>query len=258
MHIYQAIILGIVEGLTEFLPISSTAHLLLTQKILGIVSTDFVKTFSIAIQLGAIGAVIIFYSTKLRLIKEIWLKVIVAFIPTGIVGFVLYKSIRHLLEGNDQIILWALGLGGIVLVLFEFFSKNKISQVEVVQELRSFSYPRAFLVGLAQSLAVVPGVSRSAATIVAGRALGLSRQAVVEFSFLLAIPTIGAATLYDLYKNASAFSTGQYDILIIGFISAFISAYIGIRWMIRFIKEHNFIWFGYYRIVLALAWFPFF
>ncbi len=258
MQWYDAVILGIVEGITEFLPISSTAHLLLAEKLLGIATTDFVKTFTIAIQLGAIVAVMVVYLQRLSLVRVVWRKVVAAFIPTAIVGFVLYKGIKQLLTPDSPVVFWALALGGLILIGFEFFAKNKKEQIDVNKELKTLSYPKALLIGLAQSLAVVPGVSRSAATIIAGRALGLSRQAVVEFSFLLAIPTIAAATLYDMYKNAAAFSNTEFDILTIGFAAAFVSAYFAIRWLLSFIKEHNFISFGFYRIVLVVIWLAFF
>lgn len=258
MQLFHAIILGIVEGITEFLPISSTAHLLLTERLLGLPSTELLKTFTIAIQLGAILAVLLLYIQRLSLVKEVWLKIVVAFIPTGLIGFFFYRSVRAFLSGDDSIILWALGIGGLIIVLFEFFSKDTVGPHDTIKELHTFSYGKVFLVGLAQSLALIPGVSRAAATIIAGRALGLSRQAIVEFSFLLAIPTMGMAVLYDMYKQAPMFNWEQVDFFIVGFVAAFISAYISVRWLLSFIKKHNFIIFGFYRIAIALLFIPLF
>lgn len=259
MQYLDAIILGLVEGITEFLPISSTAHLLLTQKVLGLDTTTFLSSFTIAIQLGAIGAVVFLYLSRFAFIKKIYLKIFTALIPTAVVGLLVYDRVRDLLEGNTTL-LWALGIGGIILIIFELLVKEKEVDVSAEKELQSVSYLKSFSIGLAQALAVIPGVSRAGATIVAGRSLGLSRSAVVEFSFLLAIPTVFMATVYDLYKQAPLIDLSKENIIVftIGFFTAFVSAYVTVKWLLSFIKSHNFIMFGFYRIVLALLCIPLF
>ena len=254
MTIIQALILGIVEGITEFLPISSTGHLILTSKLLGVADSNFTKSFEIAIQFGAILSVVVFYWHKFYKNKENWKKVFTAFIPTAIIGFLLYKIIKGFLLSNATIVVWSLFLGGVVLILFEiWYKKNNLILADKTKEI---SYKKSFLIGLFQSLAIIPGVSRSGATIIGGMSVGISRQAIVEFSFLLAVPTMAAATGYDLLKSAGSFSFNQIHILAIGFIVSFFVAMASIKWLLYFIKNHTFIFFGYYRIIAALVfWF---
>jgi undecaprenyl-diphosphatase len=249
MNYFHALIFGIVEGISEFLPISSTGHLILTAKLLGLDHTQFLKTFEISIQLGAILSVVVLYWRQILVNFEIMKRVAAAFIPTAIIGFILYKFIKKFLLGNESVVLWSLFLGGIFLIVFEFFHKEK---EEAHEELETISFRKAILIGLAQSLAVIPGVSRSAATICGGLALGLKRKTIVEFSFLLAIPTMLAATALDLAKNASSFSMDQFSVLGIGFLVSFIVAWLSVKFLLHFIKRHNFIYFGVYRILLAL------
>ncbi|MES2437371.1 MAG: undecaprenyl-diphosphatase UppP [Patescibacteria group bacterium] len=253
MTYIHALILGIIEGITEFLPVSSTAHLDLSARLLSIPTSEFLKTFEIAIQLGAILAVVIIYASWLKRSRELWKRIIIAFLPTGIIGFVLYKLIKSILLGNIEIMVWTLGIGGIVLILFELLYKEKPKTVSSEQELETLSYKKAFIIGLVQAIAVIPGVSRSAATVIAGRSLGVSRQAIVEFSFLLAIPTMAAATGYSLLKEASSFSSHEFSLLGIGFVAAFISALIAVKTFLKYIRNHTMIGFGIYRIFLALA-----
>lgn len=253
MNAFHAFILGIVEGISEFLPISSTGHLILTSRLLGISQTEFVKTFEIAIQLGAILSVIVLYWKKFLMNLEVLKRVCTAFLPTAIIGFALYKIIKKFLLGNSHIVVWALFIGGLFLILFELFHREKEN---AVTQVASISYKQAILIGVFQSIAVIPGVSRSAATIIGGLTLGLRRDAIVEFSFLLAVPTMLAATLLDLFKNANAFTQGQFTLLGIGFVTSFIVAILAIKFLIRFIKNHSFISFGVYRILIALLfWF---
>lgn len=249
----QAVLFGVVEGITEFLPISSTGHLILLADALKLPTTEFVKSFEIAIQLGAILAVLVLYSRRLFKNREIMKRVLVAFIPTGAVGLVLYRIIKTFLLVNTGVVLWALLVGGVALILFEFMLRRR---GESGAPVAFITYRQAFLIGLGQSLSVVPGVSRAAATIVSGLALGLRRETIVEFSFLLAIPTMAAATGLDLIKNASQFSTDQFGALAVGFAAAFVTAIFAIRFLLRFIKTNTFIPFGVYRIALAGAfWF---
>ena len=249
MHIFQSIILGIVEGVTEFLPISSTGHMILAGHLLGITETDFVKSFEIIIQLGAILAVVVLYWKKLLLNKKIFLRVCTAFLPTAIIGLALYKIVKTYLLGNLYVVLWSLLLGGIFLVVFEWQRKGKASNTK---ELESISYKQAFIIGLFQSIAIIPGVSRSAATIVGGLWLGISRDVIVEFSFMLAVPTMIAATGLDLIKSGHSFTGNQFGLLAIGFLTAFVFALLAIKFLLGYVKNHTFTSFGIYRIIISL------
>ncbi len=256
MTIFDVIILGIVEGTTEFLPVSSTAHLMMTVKLLDISLTDFIKSFEIIIQSGAIGAVCVLYVQTL--IKNIMIvkKILIAFIPTGIVGFILYKLVKGFLLGNFYLIIGTLALGGIGFIIFElWYGKKAQPQYSGIDEIASMSYTKACMIGLAQSLAIVPGVSRSGATIVAGMLSGLSRSAAVEFSFLLAFPTIAAATGYDILKNAETFSRDQIGLLALGFLVSAVSAFLAMKFFLNFVRNHNFVVFGVYRIIIAILFF---
>ena len=254
MDLWTSVILGIVEGFSEFLPISSTGHLILTGKLLGLEETEFIKSFEIAIQLGAILSVVVLYWRTLLVDREVIKRVAVSFLPTGIIGFVLYKLIKTILLGSSAVVLWSLLIGGIVIIFFEKFHKEK---EDATGELAEMTYRQAFLIGVFQSLAVIPGVSRSAATIIGGLILDMKRRTIVEFSFLLAVPTMLAATAYDLYKNAANFSLAEYHLLVIGSSTAFIVALLSIKFLIRFVQTHTFIAFGVYRIALVIVWLVF-
>lgn len=252
MSILQAIILGVVEGLTEFLPISSTGHLVLVSDLLGILQTDYVKNFEVVIQLGAILAVVVLFWRRLITDWDIWKKIIVAFIPTGIIGFLLYGLVRDFLLGNMMVVISALFIGGLILVFLEkrFFIGGQTGE--------SINYKQAILIGLAQAVAIVPGVSRSASTIIGGLFLGIKREVVVEFSFLLAIPTMLAASGLSLIKSADTLVEASLWPLIVGFIVSFLSALVAVKWLVGFVQKHNLVFFGYYRIILALVFFLFF
>ncbi len=244
-----------VEGVTEFLPVSSTGHLILTARALNMPQTEFLKTFEIAIQLGAILSVVVLYGKKFLVNVEILKRVAAAFFPTALVGFVLYKAIKKFLIGNEQVVLFSLFFGGLALILFEIFYKHKEN---TVKSLEAISYPQAVGIGLFQSLAMIPGVSRSAATICGGLVLGLERKTIVEFSFLVAVPTMGAAVALDLLKNASSFSGDQMGVLGVGFVLSFLVAMASIRWLLGFIQKHTFTAFGIYRMALASVFWIFF
>lgn len=246
MHIFHAIILGIVEGLTEFLPISSTAHLALSAKLMGISSGEFIKSFEIIIQVGAIAAVAVLYLKEIFK-KDIFWRLVVAFIPTAIIGFLLYKVIKQYLLSNFVTMAWALIIGGIIIIAFELWYKKR--EKESVTQI---SYGKCIIIGICQSLAIIPGVSRAAATIVSGLALGISRETIVKFSFLLAVPTLLGATVLDVYKSRGEFVSSQYGLLAIGFVFAFISAMLVITAFLKYIRKHDFKGFGIYRIVLGL------
>jgi undecaprenyl-diphosphatase len=245
---FHTIILAIIEGLTEFLPISSTGHLILAQKFLGITPTEFTKSFDILIQLSAILAVVVLYWKKILSSRSLWKKMIIAFIPTGILGFTLYKYIKGFLLGNVLITVFALLIGGIVLLIIDRLPKLK-SGTNNIKDLKTFNL---FSIGLFQSLSMIPGVSRSAASIVGGLFSGLTRVEAVEFSFLLAIPTMAAASGYDLLKTGFTFTSFEYLLLGIGSFFSFISALVAVKAFTSFVAKHNFTVFAVYRIILAI------
>lgn len=252
MDYFSALILGVIEGLTEFLPVSSTGHLILASTALGIAHTEFHKTFEIVIQFGAILAVVVTYWRDL-LNLEIIKRLLVAFIPTGIIGFTLYRFIKDHLIGNDMVVVWALLLGGIALIAFEWAHNEKGGE----EGIERITYGQALFIGVFQSLAIVPGVSRAAASIVGGLIAGLRRGTVVQFSFLLAVPTMAAASGYDLLKTAPSFTADEFGLLAAGFLAAFLVALIAIRFLLRYVRRHTFIPFGIYRIAVALAFMVF-
>lgn len=248
MTIIQSLILSIVEGFTEFLPISSTGHMILAGKIMNIAETDFVKSFEIIIQFGAILAVALLFINKLKKNPTFFPKLFVAFLPAAGVGFILYKFIKSILLGNSYVTVVSLVIGGLLLIVFEKFWKNK----KPTTNFQTMTYAQAFVIGLFQSISVIPGVSRAAATIVGGMVMGLSREEAVEFSFLLAIPTIAAASGYDLMKSHIQWSTPELMMLVFGFVGAFISALIAVKWFLEFIKKNTFLPFAYYRIAAGI------
>lgn len=249
MQWFEALILGAVEGITEFLPISSTAHLMLAAEALGLSQTDFVKTFEIAVQCGAILAVAVLYWRSF-INQETLTTLAVAFIPTGIVGFLLYPFIKQSLVGNITVALYALFFGGIALVFFEYWYKRRAPAADA-----PLTYGKALIIGLFQSVAVIPGVSRSAATILGGLMLGLSRTKIVEFSFLLAVPTMALATGYDILKNREFLMQSEFSLLMLGFLASFVVALLAVTFLLRFIRRHDFVPFGIYRIVLTVLFF---
>lgn len=260
MTFLHAIILGVIEGITEFLPISSTGHLILTNQLLGIVESNFVKSFDIAIQLGAILAVAFLYGKKLYYDHELLKRVAVAFVPTAIIGLALHGLVKKYLLGNTSVVLTSLLIGGLVIILFEqWLVRKEAVEVRIEHEDGSpiINYQQAVVVGLAQSVAIIPGVSRSAATVVGGLALGLPRKTIVEFSFLLAIPTMVAATSLDLLKTGFVFSAREWELILVGALVSGSVALVAIKWLLRYIAHHTFSPFGWYRIAVALIGFWF-
>ena len=253
MNYLDATILGIVEGLSEFLPISSTGHLILASSLLGISGDAFTKTFEIAIQLGAILSVVDLYWRRLFFDWELMKRLAVAFIPTGVIGFAFYKIVKQLL-GSPIVVVASLFVGGVILIVFEKWHKEKD---DAASDLSAMSYGTAVKLGLFQAISIIPGVSRSGATILGGLLLGMKREAIVEFSFLLAVPTMLAATAYDLLKNAGDFHGAQWSFLGVGFVVSFVVATIAIRFFLRFVRTHDFTSFGIYRIVAAIFFFLF-
>lgn len=253
MEIFEAVILSIVEGLTEFLPVSSTGHLVLTAHILNIPQVSFTKTFEIAIQSGAIAAALLLYANKLILNPKLVKNVLTAFIPTALVGFILYRPIKENFIGNINLTIAALFFGGIFIILFEKFFSKKSVRLRSGSSMDALSLSKAVVIGIFQSISVIPGVSRALASIIGGELVGLSRRDAVEFSFILAIPTLFAATGFDLIKSYKNFSAGDLNILIVGFAGSFLVALATMKWFIKFIKTSNLTVFGIYRIIAAAA-----
>lgn len=256
MTTLQAIRLGIVEGLTEFLPVSSTGHMIITTAILHMDPTPFVKTFTVAIQLGAILAVVVLYWKRFFDFKTIndaftfYLKLFVAFLPAGILGYIFNKKIDELL-GSVDVVAWSLFIGGFILVFIDYI----FAKTEKNPEL-PLTYPMAFIIGCFQVISMIPGVSRSAATITGGLSQKLGRKQAAEFSFFLAVPTMFAATIFKLYKfhkdnGPMGISHHDYAMLGIASIVAFVVALIAVKTFITFLTNHGLKLFGYYRIIVG-------
>jgi len=251
---FKAVFLGIIEGLTEFIPVSSTAHLIIFSQILNF---DNIRNnvFEIAIQIGGISAIAVIYYQKFN---KIFLKfyqkqnqsfidnISLAFIPAVIVGFLCHDYIKKFLFSNLTISI-SLILGGVIIILVEKFHK-KFS----INELDSIKKPTAFMIGIFQCLAMIPGVSRSGATIIGAMICGINRKVATEFSFFLAVPTIGSACVYDIYKNLDKLNFEDIELITLGILSSFISSLIVIKWLIKFVSHNNFNIFGYYRIIVGL------
>jgi undecaprenyl-diphosphatase len=251
MNTLQSIIIAIVEGLTEFLPISSTGHMIIAEKILGITETDFIKVFTVAIQLGAILAVVVLYAKKFFNFKQwqFYVKLAVAVIPALVLGFLFNKKIDALLESSLTVAVSMLA-GGVILLFIDKAFKNPVIESE-----EKISYGKAIIIGIWQCIAMVPGVSRSAASIIGGMQQKLTRSAAAEFSFFLAVPTMLAATgykLYKYYKENGGFTHYEIHYLLIGNVVAFIVALLAIKFFIGFVKKYGFKFWGWYRIALGI------
>ncbi|MEY2760616.1 MAG: Undecaprenyl-diphosphate phosphatase [Bacteroidota bacterium] len=251
-EILKTIILGLVEGLTEFLPVSSTAHLIVSENLLGIENSKFLNFFTVFVQLGAIAAVPFLYFKRLFASGlSIYYTIIASFIPAVILG-VLFDDLLEALFQGYWFIAASWIVGGIILIRIDKWLPTKVDSIEI----QSISYLKAFKIGLFQCIAMIPGVSRSGATIVGGRVLGLSHSAAVEYSFLLGIPTILGACAKKLldYRNDLdiLFTKEHIQFLSIGTVISFIVAMLTIKWMVGFVKKHGFALFGYYRIIIGL------
>jgi len=245
MSILQAIILGIVEGLTEFLPISSTGHMIIASALLGLPETDFVKTFIVSIQLGAILSVVVLYWKRFFKSVDFYIKLAVAFIPAGVIGFLLSKKIDEML-GSVEVVAISLFVGGIFLLFVD-----KIFAATENAPDKEISYWAAFKIGCLQVLSIIPGVSRSGATIVGGLIQKLNRKQAAEFSFFLAVPTMFAATAFKLLKSYHSITGENISLLLIGNIVAFIVAMIAIKVFITYLQKNGFFIFGVYRIIVG-------
>lgn len=267
MDLLQALILGLVEGLTEYLPVSSTGHLLLAQRIMGIASSDAADAFAICIQAGAILAVLGLYRKRVGQMalgmlgrdpdgRRLALNILAAFIPAAVLGFALEKTIKKFLFGGNEWGLWpvvaAWFVGGAAILAVSFFKKRNTDRKGLA--LDALTVRMAVIVGIAQCLAMWPGVSRSLITIVGGLLVGLSLPAAVEFSFLLGVLTLSAATAYDALKHGremlDAFGPAP---LAVGFLAAWISAVLAVKWMVGYLNKHGMDIFGWYRVALAIV-----
>jgi len=249
MTLLEAIILGIVEGITEFLPISSTGHMIIASSLMGIAEDSFTKTFTVSIQFGAILSVVFLYWKRFFQSLDFYYKLFIAFIPAAVFGKLLNDFIDSLL-GNVAVVAYMLLAGGVFLIFMDHIIKEKKDQTD-----DEISYKTAFKIGMFQVIAMIPGVSRSAATIIGGMMQGLSRKTAAEFSFFLAVPTMFAATvykLYEFYKSGVIIEQNQITLLVVGNIVAFIVAVLAIRSFIGVVTKYGLKVYGYYRIALGV------
>jgi undecaprenyl-diphosphatase len=252
MNFINALILGLVEGITEFLPISSTAHLIITSKLLHISQSEFQTFFEIFIQSGAILAVVFLYFSYVLKHKELWGKIIVSFIPTAIVGLVLEKIIKKVFFNSMPLIIGSMFLVGLLFIIFEYLVKNK--KIKLEKPIGKMSYVEAFIVGLGQSLAVVPGVSRAGIVMLTMMGEGYKRDESAIYSFLLAVPTILAASGLEIIKTDFKVITNINNLLFlaVGFFVSLETAYLTVKWFIGFLQKNSLVGFGIYRILLAI------
>lgn len=252
MNLFHALLLGVVEGITEFLPVSSTAHLILTGKFLGLAQDEFVGFFEVFIQSGAIFAVLFLYVKYMLSHREIIKNTLLSFIPTAIIGFLLYGVIKSVFFNSELLIVFSMLFVGLLFLLLEYLiAKNRIT---LKKPLAHMTPVQAILIGLAQSLAVIPGVSRSGIVMAYMMFAGFKRDEAAVYSFILAFPTILMASLYDLYKMRDMLAGAQQNIALIavGFAASFAVAYAVMRWFIGFLKSNTLVPFALYRIALAI------
>ncbi|MBI9068955.1 MAG: undecaprenyl-diphosphate phosphatase [Salinivirgaceae bacterium] len=245
MNWIHALIIAIVEGITEFLPVSSTGHMIITQKVLGIENSDFVKAFIVNIQFGAILSVVVLYWKRFLQSMKFYYKLFIAFIPAAFFGLLLSDVIDQLLE-NVLVVAISLVVGGVILVFVDSWFKNSDEKNQEV------TYKKSFIIGLFQVIAMIPGVSRSASTIIGGMTQNLTKKNAAEFSFFLAVPTMAAASGYKLLQNYTSITNENIGLLIFGNIIAFFVAMLAIKSFIAFLTKNGFKVFGYYRIVVGL------
>jgi len=255
MTIFDSIILGVIEGFTEFLPISSTGHLIVASEFLGINQTNITKAYEVIIQFAAILAVVLNYRDKFTIKKiDLWTKVFLAFIPIGAVGFVFSSEIKELF--SIQIVAMMFIIGGIIFLLVEkFFIPTEIT---IIEDIENITLKQSMIIGFAQIFALIPGTSRAGSTIIGALLVGLSRKASAEFSFLLAFPVMSAVTAYDLLKHYKDFSDANLITLAIGFVVSFFVAYLTIKLFLKFLEKFTFVAFGVYRIIFGVLLLIFF
>lgn len=252
MDFLQVIILGIVEGVTEFLPVSSTFHLIFSAQLMGIQQSEFMKLFEVVIQSGAIVSVVFLYGGELIRDKELLNKVIVSFLPTALVGFTLYKVIKTIFFESQYLMIGVFFIMGLLFILFEYLIKK--DRISLKKETKDLTVQDALLIGFVQSLAVIPGVSRAGSVLLGMMLLRYKRDEAARYSFILSIPTIFVASAYDLYKMRQTLteSVNNGGLLIVGFLTAMIISFFVMKWFIAYLKKNSLTVFGYYRILLAI------
>ncbi len=252
MNIFNSLILGLVEGITEFLPISSTAHLIISSKLLNIPQTEFQKFFEVFIQSGAILAVVVIYWKVILRNRNLIINIILSFIPTAVVGLLLHKIIKGVFFESFTLIATSLFIIGLLFIVYEYLLKNKYVKAE--KKIIQMTIIQALLIGVGQSLAVVPGVSRAGAVILTMLIMGFNREESALYSFVLAVPTLLAASAFDFIKTKpEIIFTGNNPLfLMIGLITSFFSAMIAIKWFIKFLQKNTLTYFGIYRIALSI------
>lgn len=248
MTYLHALILAIIEGLTEFLPVSSTGHMIIASSAMGIADDDFVKAFEVIIQFGAILSVLVLYFRRFLPDWSFYKKLFFAFLPTAVIGFIVKDGVDYLL-GSVQVVAWSLIIGGIILIWSDRFFAHLHIEGSSVKDL---TLKKSIALGIFQSIAMIPGVSRSAATIIGGLSLGMNRKEAAEFSFFLAVPTMAAATGYKVLKMYNTIQADQLGILAFGCVVAFIVAILAIKVFIGIVSRYGFKAFGIYRILLGV------
>jgi len=248
LDIFQAIIIGVIEGFTEFLPISSTGHMIVASKFMGIEESALMKAYEVIIQFAAILAVVLIYREKISFKKiDLWMKLLVAFLPLAVVGFIFKDVIKTLF--NVQTVAWMFIIGGFIFLIVEYFYKESESHTQDVEKV---SYKQAWWVGFTQIFSLIPGTSRAGATIVGGLLTGMDRKTSSDFSFLLAIPVMAAVSGYDLLKHYQDFADANWGAFVVGFVVAFVVAYITVKLFLVFIQKFSFVPFGIYRIIFGI------
>ena len=249
MDIFQAVIIGIIEGFTEFLPISSTGHMIVASKFLGVAETDLTKAYEVIIQFAAIMAVMLIYREKITFKKiDLWMKLLFAFLPLAIVGFVFKDTIKALF--SVEVVATMFIIGGMVFLIVEHFYKEQPYHTKSVEKV---TWKQAWWVGVAQIFSLIPGTSRAGATIIGGLLSGMDRKTSAEFSFLLAIPVMSAVSGYDLLKHYHEFANADWSAFAIGFVVAFVVAYATIKLFLAFLQRFTFVPFGIYRIIFGIV-----
>lgn len=248
LDIFQAIIIGIIEGFTEFLPISSTGHMIVASEFLGLPQDEAMKAYEVIIQFAAILAVVLIYREKITFKKiDLWMKIMLAFFPLAIVGYIFKDQIKALF--HVETVAWMFIIGGIVFLIVEYFYKEQTMHINDVEKV---NYTQAMWVGFAQLFSFIPGTSRAGATIISGMLVGLDRKAASDFSFLLAIPVMSAVAGYDLLKHYHKFVGVDWLAFAIGFATAFVVAFITVKLFLTFIQRFSFVPFGVYRIIFGV------
>ncbi len=249
MDIFQAVIIGIIEGFTEFLPISSTGHMIVASKFLGVAETDLTKAYEVIIQFAAIMAVMLIYREKITFKKiDLWMKLLFAFLPLAIVGFIFKDTIKALF--SVEVVATMFIIGGMVFLIVEHFYKEQPYHTKSVEKV---TWKQAWWVGVAQIFSLIPGTSRAGATIIGGLLSGMDRKTSAEFSFLLAIPVMSAVSGYDLLKHYHEFADADWGAFAIGFVVAFVVAYATIKLFLAFLQRFTFVPFGIYRIIFGIV-----